>query len=91
MHFLGFEKSAEFVRKRLAEAGETFSDSEIFEPFHSALLDLFRRSAWRELGCLQNFSSDFDKFSSQQVHNFCANFRFLLVFIRLYAEFWLQK
>ena len=50
---LGFEKSAEFVRKRLAEAGETFSDSDIFEPFHSALLDLFRRSAWRELGCPQ--------------------------------------
>ena len=52
--FLGFEKSAEFVRKRLAEAGESFSDSDIFEPFHSALLDLFRRSAWRELGCRQN-------------------------------------
>ena len=51
--FLGFEKSAEFVRKRLAEAGESFSDSDIFEPFHSALLDLFRRSAWRELGCQQ--------------------------------------
>lgn len=44
----GFEKSAEFVRKRLADAGETFADSDIFEPFHSALLDLFRRSAWRE-------------------------------------------
>ena len=53
--FLGFEKSAEFVRKRLAEAGESFSDSDIFEPFHSALLDLFRRSAWRELGCQQAF------------------------------------
>jgi beta-adrenergic-receptor kinase len=47
----GFEKSADMVRKRLANEDEDekeFCDSNIFDPFHSALLDLFRRSAWNE-------------------------------------------
>ena len=47
-YVIGFEKSADMVRKRLADPDENFSDSNVFDPFHSALLDLFRRSAWNE-------------------------------------------
>jgi len=43
---IGFEKSAEEVRTRIAKADENFSDIELFDPFRTALLDLFRRSAW---------------------------------------------